>query len=117
MTENQPITADELPDVVARYLTAHRGRDTTTALATFTDDATVTDDGRSYSGIPDIRDWLNRSSTEYTYTIELIAAHKTDATHYTATNRLEGNFPGGLVDLRYRFSLRDGHIEHLTIAP
>jgi hypothetical protein len=28
---------------------------------------------------------------------------------------LEGNFPGGTVDLRYRFGLRDGRIAELRI--
>lgn len=30
---------------------------------------------------------------------------------------LEGNFPGGVADLAYRFTLRHGLIEHLEIAP
>jgi hypothetical protein len=30
---------------------------------------------------------------------------------------LEGNFPGGTVDLTHRFGLRDGHITRLEIAP
>ncbi|MFJ5104599.1 hypothetical protein [Streptomyces sp. NPDC088554] len=41
----------------------------------------------------------------------------TDATHYIATQHLEGDFPGGAVDLRYRFTLRDDRIERLVIAP
>jgi hypothetical protein len=33
------------------------------------------------------------------------------------TNRLEGNFPGGQVDLSYEFDFLDGLITHLVIAP
>ena len=33
------------------------------------------------------------------------------------TNHLEGDFPGGTVDLRYRFVLRDDLISRLDIAP
>lgn len=120
MPENQtsnPIALDELPAVVTRYLNAHRAHDTTAALATFTGDATVIDDGNSYTGTAAIEKWLNRSSTEYTYTIELTGARRPDETHYTATNRLEGNFPGGIVNLRYQFALRDGLIERLVIEP
>jgi ketosteroid isomerase-like protein len=120
MPENQtskPIALDELPDVVTSYLSAHRAHDTAAALAAFTDDATVIDAGNTYNGTAAIKNWLNRSSTEFTYTVELTAAHKTDATRYTATNRLEGNFPGGIVDLRYQFALRDGLIERLVIEP
>ncbi len=30
---------------------------------------------------------------------------------------LEGDFPGGGVDLRYRYTLENGRIVRLTIAP
>ena len=30
---------------------------------------------------------------------------------------LEGDFPGGVVDLRYRYTLDADRIVHLTIAP
>jgi hypothetical protein len=33
------------------------------------------------------------------------------------TNHLEGDFPGGVVDLRYRFLLADNLIADLEIAP
>ena len=42
---------------------------------------------------------------------------KRSGTRYIATHRLEGNFPGGVVDLRYQFTLRGGHIELLVIEP
>jgi hypothetical protein len=32
-------------------------------------------------------------------------------------NHLEGNFPGGVVDLRYRFVVVDDLISELVIAP
>jgi hypothetical protein len=32
-------------------------------------------------------------------------------------NRLDGNFPGGTVDLRYEFTLHRDHISRLSIAP
>jgi hypothetical protein len=34
-----------------------------------------------------------------------------------ARNRLEGNFPGGVVDLTYRFTVHNDQIVHLEIAP
>ncbi|NEE61243.1 nuclear transport factor 2 family protein, partial [Streptomyces sp. SID8455] len=52
----------------------------------------------------------------YTYTTELLGAQRTDAERWTVTQRLEGDFPGGLVDLRFQFAL-GGHglIEQLVI--
>ncbi|MFI6597183.1 nuclear transport factor 2 family protein [Nonomuraea sp. NPDC050536] len=119
MHDNQPrtITPDDLPEVITRYLTAHRAHDTATAVTTFTDDATVIDDGNTYQGSAAIERWLDRSATEFTYTIHLTGAQQTDATRYIATHHLEGNFPGGSIDLRYQFALRDGLIERLVIEP
>ncbi|MGW1728336.1 nuclear transport factor 2 family protein [Streptomyces sp. NPDC002306] len=119
MHDNQPrtITPHDLPEVITRYLTAHRVHDTATALTTFTDDATVTDDGNTYRGSAAIERWLDRSATEFTYTIHLTNALQTDTAHYIATHHLEGNFPGATIDLHYRFTLRDDLIEHLTIEP
>ncbi|MFD3479202.1 nuclear transport factor 2 family protein [Streptomyces sp. NPDC058695] len=120
MHDNQTHTApapDALPETITRYLNAHRAHDTATALSSFTPDATVTDDGTTYRGTEAIEQWLSRSATEFTYTIELTGTQQTDATHYTATHHLEGDFPGGTVDLHYAFALRDHLIERLLIAP
>ncbi|MEU4040085.1 nuclear transport factor 2 family protein [Streptomyces collinus] len=119
MHDNQlrTIPPDDLPKVITRYLTAHRAHDTATAVTTFTDDATVIDDGNTYQGSVAIEQWLDRSATEFTYTIHLTNAQETDTAHYITTHHLEGNFPGGTIDLRYRFTLRDDLIEHLAIEP
>lgn len=119
MHDNQPraSTPDILPEVITRYLKAHRAHDTATAIMAFTGEATVIDDGNTYAGTEAIRAWLDRSATEFTYTIHLTEAQQTDATRYIATHHLEGNFPGGTIDLRYQFTLRDGLIERLVIEP
>ena len=116
MTDNtQTIDLTELPPTITEYLTAHRTRDADTAITQFTNDAAVIDDGKTYHGTAGIHTWLNQSADEYTYTIELIGAEKIDDEHYTAVNHLEGDFPGGVVDLHFRFTLRDGRIARLII--
>ncbi|MEU7830147.1 MULTISPECIES: nuclear transport factor 2 family protein [unclassified Nonomuraea] len=119
MHDNQPRTSPPgpLPEVITRYLAAHHAHDTVTAITAFTREATVIDDGNSYEGTEAIGEWLDRSATEFTYTIHLTGAQQTDATRYIATHHLEGDFPGGTVDLRYQFTLRDGLIERLVIEP
>jgi ketosteroid isomerase-like protein len=113
--DTQAIDLNKLPRTITGYLTAHRDRDADAAITYFTDDAAVVDDGRTYQGPAEIHTWLDRSSSEYTYTIELVDAEKIDDEHYTAINHLEGDFPGGVVDLHFRFTLRDGHIARLAI--
>lgn len=110
-------TTTNLPAVIAGYLTAHQARDVDTAIAMYADDATVTDEGRTHTGHAEIRDWLANAASEYTYTVELTGTRRIDDDHWIATHHLEGDFPGGVVDLNYDFTLRDGRIQHLTIAP
>ncbi|MGW6139365.1 nuclear transport factor 2 family protein [Streptomyces sp. NPDC055144] len=119
MQDNQPrtTTPDSLPEVVTRYLEAHHAHDTATAVTAFTREATVIDDGNTYEGTEAIEGWLGRSAGEFTYTIQLAGIQQSDATHYIATHHLEGNFPGGTIDLRYQFTLRDDLIERLVIEP
>lgn len=107
----------ELPELITTYLAAHQARDLDPALACYAEDAVTVDDGHTYRGKQEIRDWLAGAAAEYTYTTELVAAQHIDADHYVAVQHLEGDFPGGTVDLRFRFTLRDNRIAELVIEP
>jgi ketosteroid isomerase-like protein len=116
-TEGTGIEPAELPAAVSTYLDAHRAGDVGTAIGSYTADAVVTDEGRTYHGADEIRAWLGRSASEYTYTTELTGATKIDSAHYDVLQHLEGNFPGGVIDLHYRFTLRGASIVELVIEP
>ena len=105
----------ELPEVITTYLTAHQARDLDTAIERYTDDASVTDEGRTHNGPDEIREWLSRSANEFSYSIEMTGATKLADERYDVGHHLEGNFPGGKVDLHFRFTLRDGKIARLVI--
>jgi ketosteroid isomerase-like protein len=107
----------DVPDVISAYQQAHDRRDAEAALASFGPDATVVDDGTTYVGTERIRWWLGNAASEYTYTRTLTGADDLGDGAYLVHNHLSGNFPGGEVDLRYRFQLRDGLIHHVEIAP
>ncbi len=107
----------ELPDVIRRYQDAHDGHDVEGALAAFAPDATVQDDGQQWLGTAEIRKWLVRTSNEYTFTRTLLSVETAGAGSWEVGNRLEGNFPGNVVDLRYHFDLDGDQIANLTIAP
>jgi hypothetical protein len=44
-------------------------------------------------------------------------AQQVEHDRWLVTNHLEGNFPGGVVDLRYHVALTNGVISELEIAP
>jgi SnoaL-like domain len=106
-----------LPDTVTRYQDAHDRHDTDVALSAFAPDAAVFDDGREFRGTDEIRTWLTTAASEYTFTRTLVSAEAVDDSTWLVVNHLEGNFPGGVVDLRYRFALTDDLISELVIAP
>jgi len=107
----------EIPNAITMYQAAHDRRDVDTALAQFTHEATVVDDGRRYEGVNGIEQFLTKAGSEYTYTRTLISAEEVTANCWRVTNRLEGNFPGGQVDLSYEFQLEGELIARLIIAP
>ena len=55
-------------------------------------------------------------SAEYTYTSEFTGATTTDTT-VDVGQHLEGDFPGGVADLHYRFTLDGALISQLVIEP
>jgi ketosteroid isomerase-like protein len=101
------ITASQLPEVIIDYLDRRVSEDATSAADLFTDDAVVFDEGHTYTGPEQIREWIRASLTKYRYTVTFLSAEATDDDRFTVTNRLQGNFPGGTVDLTYGFQLAD----------
>ena len=75
------------------------------------------DDGKEFHGTDEIRTWLTTTASEYTFTRTLVSADAVDDETWVVVNHLEGNFPGAVVDLRYKFTLSDDRISELVIAP
>ncbi|BBY19344.1 hypothetical protein MLIT_49360 [Mycolicibacterium litorale] len=107
----------DLPEAVRTYLIAHRVRDVATAITVFTDDAVVTDEGHTYRGRDEIAAWLGNAGSEYTYTTEFTWATMIDADHADVVQRLEGDFPGAVADLHFRFTLDGALVRRLVIEP
>jgi ketosteroid isomerase-like protein len=117
MTAATNIDPTELPDVIHDFLLAHRARDADTAIRSFTADAVVADEGRSFQGTDQVLEFLRSAGAEFTYTTELVGAERTDDEHWTALIRIEGDFPGGVADLTYQVTLDRGRISELQIVP
>jgi len=107
---------DALPDNIKTFMTAVDAREADRVVATLTTDAVVTDEGHDYSGHEDIATWVSTAASEYTYTTEITGATTTDA-GVDVGQHLEGNFPGGVADLHYRFTLDGALISRVVIEP
>ncbi|MFC7455657.1 nuclear transport factor 2 family protein [Brachybacterium sp. GCM10030267] len=105
-----------LPDTIRAFLAAHTAREADAAVRTFTRDAVVVDDGEIFHGTEQVLAFLRNAGSQYTYTTEFISARREDDAHWEVVNRIEGDFPGNVADLTYRFTLTDGLISELTIG-
>jgi len=111
------IQSDQLPAPIRTYLAAHAARDTEAALPLFAPDAVVVDQDQTFRGTDEIRDFLGTAGAQFSYTTELVGAQRVDDTHWVAINRLEGDFPRGVAELSYRFTVAGDLIAELVIAP
>ncbi len=115
--QGTPTSWNGLPATITNYLSAHATRDVATAIMAFTADAVVTDEGQNYRGRDQIRDWLVSAAASYTFTTEFTGATTLDAAHVDVVQHLEGDFPGGIADLHFRFSMDGALISRLVIEP
>jgi hypothetical protein len=107
---------NSVPTAVEHYFDLMDGNDATQVLDVFATGARVTDDGHTYTGRDEILAWLTGAATEFTTTSTRLSVANSDADTVVAV-RLEGNFPGGTVDLRHVFTVDDtGLIRGLVIA-
>jgi hypothetical protein len=81
----------------------------------------VVDEGRQWRGTAAIRRWRATVATAYQYAVQVTGAEALGqadgAERHDVHVHLEGNFPGGQVDLTDRFALRGGRIARLEIVP
>lgn len=115
-TTAQTIRPTELPATIQAFLAAHVAEEADAAARTFSPDAVVVDDGRTFRGTAQVLDFLRHAGSQFTYTVELVSARREDDARWAVLNRLEGDFPGGVADLTYRFTLADDLITELTIG-
>ncbi len=115
------MTTNALPTIISQYFAAADGGDVDAIVACFAHDATVVDEDQEWQGHPGIRQWRTQKATVYEYTVEIrhwvARGEHEGAERHDVYTHLEGNFPGGTVDLTNRFGLRDGHVTLLEILP
>ena len=104
-----------LPEPIAAYFEADRG-DSHAVARCFTNEAVVTDEGKTHAGLLAIKAWKAAASAQYSYVTEPVALEKTDR-KYVVASRVTGDFPGSPVDLRFCFKPAADKIESLEVIP
>jgi ketosteroid isomerase-like protein len=106
----------DVPDVINCYFEADARHDTNAIVALFTDDAVVVDEGETWRGSSAIRAWQEGTASRYEYATQVFDTESAGKDGYLVTGRLEGNFPGGTADVKWRFTLAGERISDLHIA-
>src|SRR6201982_400946 len=106
-----------LPEIVNEYFALDARRDHGAILGLFADDAVVVDEGQTMTGRDAIRSWREGAVSKYSYTTEIVGAEQLAPDRVLVRGRITGDFPGGTADLGWDFTLDEGRITQLVIAP
>jgi ketosteroid isomerase-like protein len=110
------MSADVLPAAIIEYYATSARGDNDALAECFTEDATVLDESREWRGRDGVREWRTTVTNAFAYTTEIrgfSVGEREGRELVEVVVHLEGNFPGGEVDLVNSFELRDGRIAHL----
>ncbi|MDG4838053.1 nuclear transport factor 2 family protein [Micromonospora sp. WMMD967] len=101
-----------LPTAVDTFITATNAHDANALAAVFGDGATVRDDGKTWVGAAEIREWIQG---------HLIDPKVVLTPTSFADDRLvasgDGDFPGGPLSFALVFDIKDDQVTDLTIEP
>lgn len=103
-----------MPTPVALYFQSEAFEDAGRIADFFTPDATVIDERRTHEGHDAIRAWKAESKAATKYTVTPVSAEP-DGAGVLVLGRVEGDFPGSPVMLRYQFDLQGDRISKLEI--
>ncbi|MBO0594736.1 nuclear transport factor 2 family protein [Nesterenkonia sp. E16_7] len=110
------IRRTELPAVVTAFLASDATSSPQATAELFTDQAVVLDDGRTYRGREAILGWRKGAARAFSYTKTMRSARQRGPL-IEIVECLEGDFPGGRVDLRSTFTVEPaGLISSLRIT-
>jgi hypothetical protein len=106
---------DRTPTVVTRYLSAADAGDFLALADCFTPSGSVVDEGKTFRGHAEIIEWRETLAAKWIYTSAVSESEAIASEEYRVHIHVEGNFPGGVADLIFRFRLLEGLIDELFI--
>ncbi len=104
----------DLPTPISNYFNAVNAQDVDAILSTFSDDASVRDEGQNMIGRADIREWIDDTTRKYRATVTPTGVRQADK-GTIVTAQISGTFPGSPIELRYHFTITGEKIGRLEI--
>jgi uncharacterized protein (TIGR02246 family) len=104
------------PEVIVGYFAASDAQDPAAIAVCFAEDGVVVDEGQTYRGRTQIEGWRRDLLGKWTYTTTITGAETTGPGAYRVSVHLVGDFPGGVADLSFDFTLAADQIAGLHIG-
>jgi len=105
----------KLPEPLASYFEAVNREDVESMLVPFAANAVVKDEGKTRSGVAELREWIEEVTGKYHPRFEVEDVVTEGAEAAIVIGLVSGAFPGSPVRLRYTFRLSGRKITHLEI--
>ena len=105
----------KLPEPLGSYFEAVNREDVDAMLTLFAANAVVTDEGKTRSGVLELREWIEEVTEKYHPRFEVEDMVEDAAGAAVVIGLVSGTFPGSPIRLRYMFRLSEGTITHLEI--
>ena len=105
----------KLPEPLESYFEAVNREDVEAMLVPFAANAVVRDEGKTRSGVPELREWIEEVTAKYHPRLEVEHVVEDGAGAVVVVGLVSGAFPGSPIRLRYTFRLSEGKIAHLEI--
>ncbi|PZE63623.1 nuclear transport factor 2 family protein [Curtobacterium sp. MCBD17_021] len=100
---------------VKDFIDATNRHDADALLAVFAADASVTDDGTTYTGSAEIEQWIREHQIAPRITLGPTAYENGDGSAVQLTASADGDFPGGPLPFAFRFTLDAQSVQALEI--
>ncbi len=104
-----------LPAVIAALVQAQNNLDHIAYADCFGKTATVDDEGKTYNGKAEIRQWIQQANEQYKTRMEPLDLAETGS-NAVLTAKVSGTFEGSPAVLKYHMELADGLIRSLKVT-
>ena len=105
----------DLPKVIAELIAAQDKYDSKAFSETFSPDAIVHDEGKTYQGRAEIKQWNEMTNEKYKTKYEPLEIQK-EGERIVLTARVSGTFDGSPAIIKYVFKTKDDKIKSLQIS-
>lgn len=105
----------KLPSHLEGLIQAQNNLDSTAFATYFTEEATVFDEGSSYAGRDEIKQWIQQATEKYQMQLKPVDFNQTGSVADLSVE-VTGTFPGSPAILHYHLALEDTLIKSLKIS-